>query len=148
VDAAHSYEPYTSEALNNGGRLLLTSADTSRWQIPSPFVFSEEMIKNQPEAARGFVAAFFEAVDWMYAHNDEEILAEVAKQFPDVPADYFWLGGDYVTTLADNKKLMQPGDDFNSIYFTANEYTNFLLENGILNSAPNLDELIDPAFLP
>jgi NitT/TauT family transport system substrate-binding protein len=148
VDVAHSYEPYTSEALKNGGHILLTSADTSRWQIPSPFVFSEEMVKNHPQAVRGFVAAFFEAVDWMYAHSDDEVLAEVAKQFPDVPADYFWLGGDYVTTLADNKKLMQPGDDFNSIHFTAKEYTRFLADNGILNFAPNLDDLIDSSFLP
>lgn len=148
VDVAHSYEPYTTDSLKSGGHVLLTSADTSRWQIPSPFVFSEEMVKNHPEAVRGFVAAFFEAVDWMYAHNDDEVLSEVARQFSDVPAEYFWLGGDYVMTLADNQKLMQPGDNFNSIHFTADEYIKFLTETGVLTFAPNLDALIDPSFLP
>jgi NitT/TauT family transport system substrate-binding protein len=147
LDATHSYEPYTTEALKNGGHVLLTSADTSKWQIPSVFVFSEEMVTNHPDDVSGFVAAFFEAVDWMYAHSDEEIFTVISSQL-DVPMEYLWLGGDYVLTLTDNKMLMEPGNDFNSLYYTTEMYIDFLAETGVLNSAPNVDNLIDASFLP
>jgi NitT/TauT family transport system substrate-binding protein len=148
VDATHSYDPYTSDTLKRGGHMLLNSENTPHWQILSTFVFPTDIVQEHPEAVRGFVAAVFEGVDWMYAHNDDEVLAAVAKQFPDVPADYFWLGGDYVITLAENKQLMSKGNDFNSLYFTAGEYVKFLAETGRLNTAPDVDALIDPSFLP
>ena len=147
VDVAHSYEPYTTDSLKNGGHVLLTSADTSKWQIPSIFVFSEDFVKNHPDVVRGFVAAFFEGVDWMYTHKDEEIIPLVANQI-DVPIDYVYMGGDYILTLADNKLIMSPGTDTNSIYYTAKIYTEFLAKNGVLTFPPNLDELFDPSFLP
>lgn len=147
VDATHSYEPYTSEALTNGGHVLLTSENTPRWQIPSTFIFPEDIIQEHPEAVSNFLAAFFEGVDWMYAHSDEEIYSVVANQL-NLPVEYIWLGGDYVLTLEDNRKLMQPGNDFDSIYFTAEEYIKYLANTSRLTVAPNLEELIDPSFLP
>jgi NitT/TauT family transport system substrate-binding protein len=147
VDAVHSYDPYTTDALDNGGHILLTSEDTPHWQILSTFVFPTDIVEEHPEAVRGFVAAFFEGVEWFYSHSDEEVVSLVAKVL-DVPVEYVWLGGDYVMTLEDNKMLMKPGTDFNSLYFTTNEYMKFLSETGRLNTAPDVDELIDPSFLP
>lgn len=146
VDAAHSYEPYTSEALTRGGHVLLNSSDTTRFQLPSVYVFGANLAAEHPEALRGFVAAYFEAVDWMKAHPDEAP-GVIASAVGLTPED-IWFGGDYVLTLADNKMLMQPGNDFNSVYFTANEYVKFLAEAGRLNTAPNVDTLIDSSFLP
>jgi NitT/TauT family transport system substrate-binding protein len=145
-DAAHVYEPYSSEALQKGGHILLTSADTTPLLIPSVIAFSTEFIQERPEDVRAFTAAVFEAVDWMYAH-EAEVPAVVAQALNLKPEDIF-LGGDRVLTLADNKTLMAPGSDFNSLYYTAGEYIKFQASINMLTSAPKVDELIDPSFLP
>lgn len=146
VEAVHSYEPFTSEALKRGGHILLNSSDTARFQLPSVYVFGANLVAEHPEALRGFVASYFEAVDWMNAHPDEA--PGVITSAVGLTPEDIWFGGDYVLTLADNKMLMRPGNDFNSVYFTANEYVKFLAEVGRLNTAPNVDKLIDPSFLP
>lgn len=147
VDAIHSYEPYTSETLQRGGHLFLTSEDTPNWQIVSTFVFPTDLVEKHPEAVRRFVAAVFEGVEWFYGHSEEEVFPVVAKAI-NVPTEYIWLGGDYVITLAENKQLFTKGNDFSSIYFTAGEYVKFLAETGRLNTAPDIETLFDPSYLP
>ena len=146
IDVAHTYEPYTSEALQDGGHVLMTSADTTPLLIPSVIAFSAEFVQDRPEDVRAFVAAMFEATDWLYAH-ESEVPAVVAQAVNLKPEDIF-MGGDRVLTLADNKVLMVPGDDFNSIYYTASEYIKFLVGINRLTTAPEVEKMIDPSFLP
>jgi ABC-type nitrate/sulfonate/bicarbonate transport system substrate-binding protein len=92
------------------------------------------------------VAAWFEAVDWSNAHPDQ-VPAVVAQATGLKPDDIWTGGGDKVFTLADSQASMAHGTDFHSLYYTGQEYVNFLKESGSLSSAPDLEQLIDPAFL-
>ncbi len=144
VDAMHTYEPYTSEVLKSGGHVLATSADTRPLLLPAVIAFSADVAVERPEDVRAFVAAYFEAVDWMYAH-ETEAPAVVAQALGLTPEDIFLDDGDRVLTLAENRTALAPGTG--EIYLIANEYIEFLTETGRLTFAPNLEELIDSSFL-
>lgn len=145
VDVMHTYEPYKSEALGKGGHVMATSAETKPLLLPSVIAFSTSVVTARPEDIHGFVAAYLEAADWMYAHQ-AEVPAVVAQAINLTPEDIFMDDGDHVLTLAENRAALTPGTG--DIYAVANEYISFLAEIGRLNSAPNIEELIDPSFLP
>ncbi len=145
IDAGHSFEPFTSEAAAKGGHVVFTSSETPGL-IPNVFAFSARVVQERPDDVRAFVAAWYEAVDWMTAHPDE-VPATVAQATGLKPEDIWLDGGDRVFTLAESRAAMTHGTDYRSLYYTGAEYVKFLIATGSLTSAPDLEKLIDPSFL-
>ncbi len=145
IDAGHAFEPFTSQAVAQGGHVVFTSAETPGL-IPNVFAFSAQVVQERPDDIRAFVAAWFEAVDWMNAHPDE-VPAVVAQVTGLKPEDIWMDGGDKVFTLADSQAAMTHGTDYGSLYYTGEEYVKFLTVTGSLTSAPDLEKLIDPSFV-
>jgi len=145
IDAGHSFEPFTSEAVAKGGHVVFTSA-TTPGLIPNVFAFSAQTVKDRPDDVRAFVAAWFEAVDWSNAHPDQ-VPTAVAQVTGLKPEDIWTGGGDKVFSLADSQTAMAHGTDLHSLYYTGQTYVTFLTDTGSLTSAPDLEQLIDPAFL-
>lgn len=145
IDAGHSFEPFTSEAVAKGGHILFTSTETPGL-IPNVFAFGTQVVQERPDDIRAFVAAWFEAVDWMNAHPDQ--VPTVVAQVTGLKPDDIWMdGGDKVYTLADSQAAMTHGTDYHSVYYVGQEYVQFLTDIGSLNSTPDLEKLIDPSFL-
>lgn len=145
IDAGHSFEPFTSAAVTKGGHVVFTSAETPGL-IPNVFAFTTQVVQQRPDDIRAFVAAWFEAVDWMNAHLDE-VPAVVAQATGLKPEDIWLDGGDRVYTLAESQAAMTHGTDYRSLYFTGEEYVKFLTITGGLTKAVDLETLIDPLFV-
>lgn len=145
IDAGHSFEPFTSQAVAKGGHVIFTSAETPGL-IPNVFVFSSQVVQERPNDIRAFVAAWFEAVDWINAHPDE-VPVTVAQATGLKPEDIWMDGGDKVYELAESKMAITHGTDYRSLYYTGTEYIKFLTSIGSLNGTPDLDKLIDPSFM-
>jgi NitT/TauT family transport system substrate-binding protein len=144
VDAIHTYEPYASETLKNGGHALFDSSQTPNLMLGA-MTIPTKLIKERPQDIQAFTEAWFEAVDWMYA-NPDKVPAVVAKAFGLKPED-IWSGGDKVFTRAEAKALLKPGNDFSSAYFITQTYVDFLATSGALSTKPKPENLIDPSFL-
>ena len=144
VDAIHTYEPYASETLTKGGHILSTSSETPNLMLGA-MTFPAKLVEERPEDIQAFTDAWFEAVDWMYAHPDE-VAPIVAKAFGVKPEDV-WFGGDKVFTRSEAEALMQPGNDYSSAYFVTQQYIDFLVTSGSLTTKPSPENLIDASFL-
>lgn len=144
IDAGHSFEPFTSEAVAKGGHVIFTSAETPGL-IPNVFAFNSQVVQERPEDIRAFVAAWFEAVAWMNAHSSD-VPAGVAQVTGLKPEDIWMDGGDRVLTLSDSRAAMSRGTDYQSVYYTGAEYVKFLTITGSLSQAPDLEKLIDPSY--
>ncbi|MDE3091674.1 MAG: ABC transporter substrate-binding protein [Chloroflexota bacterium] len=145
IDAGHSFEPFTSEAAAKGGHVVFASTETPGL-IPNVFAFSAQVAQQRPDDIRAFVAAWFEAVDWMNAHASQ--VPTVVAQVTGLKPEDIWMdGGDRVFTLTESRAAMTHGTDYRSLYFTGAEYVNFLTVTGSLTSAPDLEKVIDPTFL-
>ena len=145
IDVGHSFEPFTSQAVAKGGHVVFTSSETPGL-IPNVFAFSAQAVQERPDDIRAFVAAWFEAVDWLNAHADE--VPTVVAQVTGLKTEDIWMdGGDRVFTLAESRAAMTHGTGYHSLYYTGEEYVKFLTVTGSLSRAPDLEKLIDPSFL-
>ena len=126
------------------GHVLSTSSDFPNLMLGT-MTFPASLVKDRPQDIQAFTDAWFEAVDWMYAHPDQ-VPAVVAKVFGVKPEDV-WFGGDKVFTRAEAKALMQPGNDYSSAYYVTQTYIDFLVASNSLTARPNPEDLIDASFL-
>ena len=144
VDAGHTYEPYTSEALQNGYKTVFSSAETPGL-IPDVFIFRSKVATERPEDVRAFIAAFFEAQDWWAAHPEEA--ATLIAQATGLTPEEISSEGLKLFNKADNTNAFKTGENTTSIFFTTGLYADFQIQTGRLNFAPDLNQLLDASFL-
>ncbi len=144
VQAAHTWEPYVTEAKSAGNNVLFTSADTPGL-IPDIIAVRGEVLRENPDAVAAFTRGWFKAVDFWLA-NPSEGNAAAAKQLGDDPASIS-LEGIKLNTLADNQALYTQGDTTASIYHTAGLYVEFFVEIGSLTKRPDINKLLNSSFL-
>ena len=144
VQAASSWEPYSSEALSKGYKIIYP--DEQLHLFPDTVVFRKSIVDERPDDVRAFLKAWFEAVDYRL-QNPEETQAIAAK--------YLGVGIEEVLpdenltilTLEDNKALFNLQNP-NSVYTVTKITSDYLISIGALAQQIDLLELLDPAYLP
>ena len=144
VDAGHTYEPFTTAATEKGYQVIFSSTETPGL-IPDVFVFRSSVATDRPEDVRAFIAAFFEAQEWWVA-NPDEAATLIARATGLTPAEIS-AEGLKLFNKVDNLNAFKPGEDTTSIFFTTQIYTDFQIQTGRLNFAPDLNQLLDASFL-
>lgn len=142
--AGQTWEPYVSQAVSEGAKVLFTSADTPGL-IPDVLAFQTTTVERRPEDVQAFVDAWFQAVNFWLTNPDEaeKILAASLN----APVENFSLGGIILMNREDNLKAMQAGENTSSLFYTANLYNEFFIQIGNTSHMIDIDELIDPSFL-
>ncbi len=141
VQAVYTREPYLSQSLLNGNKIIYPNEKTRLF--PYMIVFSASIVDDRPEDIRAFLKAWFEAVEYRL-RNPQETQA-IATQYlnlkilPDENLKVF--------SLEENKALFNIQDE-NSIYAVTQRTSEYLISIGVLAQQLDPLELIDPAFLP
>jgi len=144
VDAGHTYEPYTSEALQKGYKTVFSSSETPGL-IPDVFVFRSKVANERPEDVRAFIAAFFEAQEWWAAHPEEA--ATLIAQATGLAPEEISSEGLKLFNRTDNINAFKTGENTTSIFFTTQLYADFQIQTGRLNFPPDFNQLLDASFL-
>lgn len=118
VDAGHTWEPFVTQAQNEGERAQALSA---------------------------FVKGWFKAVDYWKAHPDQG--NTLAARALNVGPNTISLEGIRLTTLQDNIQLFKAGETTRSTYYTARLYVDFFLGSGGLTRKPDVEQILEPRFL-
>ncbi|MFB8788703.1 MAG: ABC transporter substrate-binding protein [Potamolinea sp.] len=144
IQAGHTWEPFASQAVKAGWRVIFTSAQTPGL-ISDVITFRETILKTRPADIRAFIRAWFQSVDYWKANPKEgnAIIGKVLK----IPPETISLEGVKLLTLEDNKKGFIPGNTTDSLYHTAQLYANFYIRTGGLTRPPDMNKLIEPFFL-
>ncbi|MEW6286442.1 MAG: ABC transporter substrate-binding protein [Chloroflexota bacterium] len=147
IDAGHTWEPATSQAIEKGQHIIFTSAETPGL-IPDLFVMRTSVLRERPDDVRAFLAAWLEAVEFTKAHP-EEAIASIAKLSGMAPEEISF-EGVRLYNLEDNLAAFaqNPGSDTTSIYYTTQLYVQSLVDSGILTTRPDINQMLDPSFLP
>ena len=143
--AVHTWEPYASRARALGAKVLYTSRDADGL-ILDGFIFSGETLRSRPTAVRGFVKAWFRAVEHWQAHPAEDD-ALLATRLVALPGMMNREGID-VLTLEEERKLFEPGSTNQSAHHVLQRFVDYFLSRGTLSAAPDLELLLDSQFLP
>ena len=142
--AVHTWEPYASRARAAGARVLYTSHDADGLVLDG-FMFSGETLRSRPLAVRGFVRAWFRAAEHWQAHprEDDELLQ---KRLGSTAGDRSCRG--FTCSVRPRSIAFQAGPTNRSARHVLQQFVDFFVSRGTLSAAPDLDQLLDPRFLP
>jgi NitT/TauT family transport system substrate-binding protein len=147
VQAGFVWEPYTTELLGKGYKVLFSSAQISSL-YPDLITFRESVVNERPEGVRAFLKAWFEAEEYRMMHV-EETQAIAAKYLGMSPEEIQPDDQLHIMTLADNMLMYEetPTDGSRSIYDTAQISVDFLIGIGTLSQPPDIEAIFDPVYL-
>jgi NitT/TauT family transport system substrate-binding protein len=144
IDAGYTYDPFTSQALAKGGKVIFSTAETPGL-IVDVLALRKDITQNRPEDVKAFIAAWFEAVQYWKDHPAEGN-AIIAKAAGLKPEDITSAGAN-LFDLSANLKTFTPGKDYTSVYFAAQEELYFIVSVGDITRPVDINELLDPSFL-
>ncbi|MEO5374428.1 MAG: ABC transporter substrate-binding protein [Alphaproteobacteria bacterium] len=145
IDAGHTWQPTTSQALAKGYRILSKAGDFPGI-ITDTLSFSTKAIAERPDDIQAVVTSLWEGRAYVDAHR-EESLAIGAKAFS-MSTDELASGlsevlqPDRQATLSAMTRSESPY----SLYASGEFIIQFLLSRGQLQKIPNLDDVIDARF--
>lgn len=145
IDAGYVWDPYASDLLADGSRLLLKSGGTQSI-TPDLIVFRASVVEERPDDIRAFLKAWFEAGEFRRTNPKEanEMIAGVlGVSVEELSED------SYVYSAEENRILFSgTSPDVIDLRNALEANINFLIQIGSLSKVPNLDTLLDPAHLP
>ena len=144
IQAGQTWEPYVSQAVKSGAKVLFTSKDTPGL-IPDVIVFHSTVVRDRPQDVKAFIRAWFQAQDYWKA-NPEESKIIIAKTL-NIKPETISTDGIKLSSLQDNLKAFTPGSTTQSLYHTAKLYADFYTRTGGLSAAPDIQKLIDSSFV-
>lgn len=144
IQAGHTWEPYLSQAVKEGAKIIFTSAETPGL-IPDVMAFRGSVVRDRGADVRAFIRAWFQAVDYWKTHP-EEGNAIIAKEINTHNSEIS-LKGIKLLTFNDNLKSLTPGKTTESLYYTAELYINFFVNAGSLTQPVDLQKLVDSTLI-
>jgi len=144
VQAASTWEPYSSEALSSGYKIIYPQEQL--YLFPNLIVFDASVIEKRPNDVRAFLRAWFEAVDYRLK-NPGETRAIAAKYLHLDIEDVLEDDTLKILTLNDNRRLFDL-QEANSIYSITKITSDYLISVGVLAQLTDPLVLLDPSYLP
>jgi len=147
MDGVGVFAPFTTQALQReGSHVLFTSADFPG-AIPDHLALSRELIESRPEDVQKIITAWFLTLDYIDEHRDEA-LAIMAEQAGVSVADYeTYDAGTTLFSIEDNLKAFEPGDDYTSLQYAAEQINQFLVDSEFIPEQADLSGIFDPSFV-
>lgn len=144
VQGGYTWDPYLSEALGRGYRLLFTTADTPG-MVPDVVAFHGSVLRDRRADIQGFAEAWFEAVRFWREHPQEAV-AHIAKVTGLKPEEIS-LQGCRLYSREDNRQAFTPADKAPSLHFVGREQIRFFTSMGDATGAPDLNAALAGEFV-
>jgi NitT/TauT family transport system substrate-binding protein len=87
LDVVQLFEPFVTQALRAGFGRILYAASGRGPCVYTSFIASRERIAREPAAFAAMRRATALMLDWLAAHEADELAAATASFYPDVPPD-------------------------------------------------------------
>jgi len=147
VDAAATWEPDYTQAVEEGnGWRIYTSADSPGLIIDS-LVFKSDYIKNNPEKVAAVVKSYFEGVDFIVANPEKAY--EIGAKYSDITAEEFKIqyAGIKQMNKDDNTNAFFYRTTVDSLHGAIIQANKFLLEKRTIKTEVDSTEILDVSFV-
>ena len=147
VDAVAVFAPFTTQALKRPKSKELFSSKDFPGAISDHLVFSRKFVEEKPEEVQAIVNSWFATLAYIQANPTEayQIMAKRAGVTVEEYQEYN--EGTKLFTIEENLKAFTPGNDINSLYFTAQEISKFLVDVGLTKKQPDVSKIFDDRFI-
>lgn len=144
IDGGYTWDPFLSQAQKKGYNILFTSADM-KGLVVDVVAFQGHVVRERPSDVKGFIDAWFEAIDfWMH---EPQRARELIVRATGVDAEAVTLAGCRLFNRSDNLAAFDKENRNESVYRTGDVQIQFLLSLGDASYLPNIDSIIDPSFV-
>ncbi|CAN5582499.1 ABC transporter substrate-binding protein [soil metagenome] len=146
IFAGHTYEPYTSQALESDYNILFTAGDIPGI-ITDTLTFDSDLIEQRPQEIEAIVKSFVESLEYYNNYKDDalQIMASnigISKQEVDNAMKSVKL-----VSLNENKLLLGNQSQYSSFYNIGNKISKWLVESGQISEFQNINELVELKFI-
>ena len=148
IAAGHIYQPYTSEALKKGYKILFAAGNIPG-AITDVLVFRSKVIQERPQDVRAVIKSIIEAQKY-YRFNQEESLKIMSNRSGiDIHAIKNGLDSVVLPSLKDNfvNAMNDKSTEATSLYSSGRYIFEFFLDRGQLDQYPDFNRLVDPEFV-
>jgi len=147
VDAVAVFAPFTTQALNRPDSKELFSSRDFPGSISDHLVFTRQFVENNPDEVQNIVNSWFATMDYIQENPDQanEIMAQRAGVSVDEYAEY--AEGTRLFTVEENLEAFTLGDDMTSLYYSAQQMNEFLVDVGLANQEADISNIFDDRFV-
>ena len=148
IFAGHIYEPFVSDAVKKGFKILSTGADVPGI-ITNVLAFHSDIIQQRPQDIQNIVKSMIEAkAD--YDKNKEQDISIMASK-SGLSKDQIIEGINNVKLLDLNYNIQnsmnRTSTNTTSLYVSGKDIAKFYAERGVISEYPNIYDLVDPQFI-
>ncbi len=148
IDAGHTYNPYISDTLKEGFKILSTGAILPG-VMTTVLAFHSDTVEQRPIDIQNIIKSLIEAKE-DYDKNKEQDIEIMAlstginkMDIADGLDSAQLLDLDYNTQFSMNKELNTTA----SLYNTGNSIAKFYAERGVISEYPNIQDIVEPRFI-
>ena len=143
VDAAVTWEPWLSKAKDTDFGSVLVSSDATPGVIADTIGLRKDFADANPDAVKALAQSWFEAVEY-YKTNEEDAVKIMARAF-DQTTDEFKAGlsGVRYYDQARNQEYFGTKEQPGALRELTELGAKFWLDHKLIDSAPDIDSLID-----
>ena len=147
TDAVGAFPPFWLTALKREGSKELISSSEFPGAIPDLLVVTQKLIDERPEQVQALVNTWFDILAFM--EQNPERADEIMAQRADVTTEELELfkEGTKIFTIEENIEAFSDGDTMQHMPFAAQQMTQFMLDVGFIESAPDLTTILDDQFV-
>lgn len=148
IDAGHTYNPYTSDALK-GGFKILSSGAIVPGVLTTVLAFHTDIVEQRPLDIQNIIKSLVEAKEDYEKNKEQDIEIMSVKTGVNKTDIVNGLDGaklmdlDYNTQFSMNRELNTTA----SLYISGNSIADFFAERGVISEYPNFEDIIEPKFV-
>ncbi|HOX66479.1 MAG TPA: ABC transporter substrate-binding protein, partial [Burkholderiaceae bacterium] len=147
INAAVTWEPFGTQGIKSGGKLLLTSKDTPG-AIVDVLGVGNDVLKNRPDAVKLLVASWFDALEYVKKHQAESFKIMAKASGVSVAEFTEMWKGVRIPTLAENQTALGTAPGSGSYRKTVESMSSFMIEQKLITQPVAADSMVSGAFLP
>ncbi len=148
ISAGHTYDPYMSDTLKDGFKILSTGANAPGI-MTTVLVFHSDIVDQRPIDIQNIIKSLIEAKE-DYDKNQEQDIEIMSVNTGINKTEIIngmdaakLLDVDYNTQFSMNKEL----NTTTSLYNSGNSIAKFFDERGVISEYPVLEDIIEPKFV-
>ena len=147
LDGVGAFAPFTTQALERPDSKVLFDSSDFPGAISDHLALSREIVESRPDDVQAIVQTWYDTLEFI-EENPDEAIAIMAERAGTSVEDYeSYSEGTTILSLEEGLAAFEPGDDISSLVFTAQEISDFLVESGLIDEAPDLSNLFDASFV-
>ncbi len=146
IDAGHTWQPTSSQALAKGYKILAKAGDFPGI-ITDVLFFNGQTITERSKDVQGVVRALLEARVYSEQHKSEALAIMAMGAGMSVEELSAGLNELSLTNLQENVTGFSLSDSPDSLHSSSAFITRFLLKRGVLQVIPKIEDLLDGRFV-